>query len=419
MTENKINKLYLKFKPYIPYAILTLMFFINCFCGQFAYVAFAFLLIFILFDDLKNGFSYVIYSLPYCLLYWQNQVRVSTILYFACILIYVVKFYGIYFFKEKGKLDISLLFVMLGLFVYCLLPIGNYNFNVFFKICLFLFLFLAIFMLVRKPDVFDFEKNIKVLAITILISCVMTLTYYISPYLKSVMTLSFGDSSFRFAALFRQTNVLALACEILIAALAYFIIVSKKKVPYIILFVLTAIAGCLTLSKTYLIILCVVLLSLFIWLLKLNWKKTLIITLIFALLVLMAFIIYPKIFFVMYDRFFGGLKDCKTFADVMNIITTHRFDLWVETCTYLVHHPVQFIFGRGLGAPALSSYSAHNAYLSMIYQLGLVGAALFISVLVLLFRMLIKKNKPKAAIAIPIIVLALILCVEDMLFYIL
>ncbi len=415
----KIKDNYLKFKLIYNLIFLTILFFVNCFWGEMVYISFGVFMLLVMLDNLENGFTYIMFSIPYCLIYPQNHI--STILFFVGIIFYVIKLYFIYFFKEKGKINKFILISFAILLIYCLIPFSKYNYNVFFKISLIFFVLLALFMFSKKPDIFRLNFNARIFAVSLLISALFGLLYWVSPYIHSLigeLGLLGGTKFFRFQALFNQPNVLAMICEILLSILAYFIITNKGRWQDVVLFLLIAALGVMTFSKTYIIILFIVLLALFIWLLKVNWKKTLIITAIICLVVLMICVIKPTIPQLFYNRFLGTMSNCNNFEDFMNMVTTDRYNLWKETVVYLAHHPVQLIFGRGLGAPVLSIFSAHNAYLSMIYQLGIVGSIIFITTLVLTIKQP-QKQKFSGAVAIPLIVLFLILCVEDMIFYIL
>lgn len=408
---------YLKNRYIINLVLLTCLFFIHCFWGNMMYVAFPILLLMVMFDNLTNGLSYIIYSIPYCML----NLYVSAIIFFVSIVTYVIKFYVILTFKEKQKPNYWTLAFIFVFFVYCVLPIGDYNINMLIKICILLSLFIVLCMVSKKPDVIRLPYNFRLLALSLIISCAMSVTWFVSPYLQEYLSFRWtSDGVLRFAGLLSHTNVLAMICEILVSVFAYFVISKRFSWKDIVLFIVLAMLGFTTFSKTYIIILFVVLFCLFIWALKNNFAKTMIVSCILASVVLVACIFNMDIVMVFVNRFIGSFSYCHNFNDFMNMITTYRYNLWGQYAQFLITNPLNMVFGRGLGAPVLSTLSAHNAYLSMVYQLGLVGSLLFITCLILIIRQFIKNSnsKPTKAIIVPLIVIALIFCVEDVLFYI-
>ena len=84
-------------------------------------------------------------------------------------------------------------------------------------------------------------------------------------------------------------------------------------------------------------------------------------------------------------------------------------------------NPIVIFFGRGLGAPLVASLSAHNFYITMIFELGIVGSILFVLMFVALILDYKKRNpdyKFQKAYLIPIIIIGLLMMVEDLFLYI-
>ncbi len=414
---NKFERFYLKNKLIINCAILLALFFVHCFWGYTMYIVYPIILALVIFDNLRNGFSYLMFTIPFSTL----CLNISAILFAACVLIYILKFYWILYIREKSKPNIALLVSIGAFLVYCALPTGKYNANLFAKLAILFLIFTCVIMIIKKPNVIRLGFNIKILSVSLLLSCLLFLTYFISPYLQSFITFDMAsDKIRRFEAFLTQPNVFAMMCEILLAALAYFIISKQASWKEYSLFILLTIAGLTTFSKTFLIIVCVIYFAIFVsWLIK-SPIKTLVITSIAVGIIVIIGVFNMKLVMVFYNRFMGGFKYCNSFADFMNMITTGRAHLWIVYLSYLGENPLALFFGRGLGAPLLDVYSAHNSFISMIYQLGLVGVALFVVAIVFMVLEFKKNNKYKLnkAICLPWIVLTLMLMVEDLVFYI-
>ena len=417
MKLGRVKQYYLKNRLIYNCILLLCLFFVNCFWANAIYVVYPILSLLVLIDSLQNGFSYIIFTIPFCLL----KPHLSVVLYFACILAYIIKLCIVVFGKQKLRITKTIL-IFWGIFaVYCLLPFANYNLNLLIKICLLLFVFTAILFIGKRSEIFRIEFNTYLLAVSICFSVLFSLTYYISPYMESLLHGGHMGAGTRYQGLYDNPNVLAMLCEFLLPLLCYFVMSRKSKWYDLVLIALVAIIGCLTVSKTYYIILTVVLLSLFLWKVFKSPKKTLIITAIVLLGIGIFAIFRTEAFVRIWSRFFGQFGECETFKDFMNMVTTDRYNLWIEYINYMVKAgPFRLFFGFGLGADPISTFSAHNAYLSMFYQLGIVGTALFISIIVLIFIHLKKTGclKVGKAIWLPILVVMLVFLVEDALFYI-
>ena len=58
--------------------------------------------------------------------------------------------------------------------------------------------------------------------------------------------------------------------------------------------------------------------------------------------------------------------------------TTGRSDIWCTYLDYFVQHPLQLTIGRSIAVDLLDGRAAHNTYLDLIYQLGVIGTVLFL-----------------------------------------
>ncbi len=179
--------------------------------------------------------------------------------------------------------------------------------------------------------------------------------------------------------------------------------------------------GAMSLSKTFLILMGIEYLSLFIYFFQKDWKKTLIVVLGLVCAGIILFFACHDWILKYLERFFNGEKHFENFRDFLNVITTYRYELWEVYVNEIFHNPLILFFGAGIGTGPIGprEMSAHNMFISMIYQLGVVGCALFVCALVYAF-LKIKKSKNiivNKAICVPAIILTLIFFVEDLIFY--
>ena len=414
--NNKFLLFYGKYKLAINLFVIACLFLIHCFWGNMMYIAYPIVLLMVLLDNTRNGLTYVVFCAPFC----KMNIYMSLTLYCVVAIAYLVKFYIILYFKDKTKPNILLL-VMMGLFfVYALMPFGPYRGNLWAKVATLFMLFCVMGMVIKRPNIVRLSFNFRIIAIAILVCCLFSATYYISPYLQGDWIFAYAGERARYQALLGHPNTLAIFCEIIMSVLGYLIISKRAKwFDWVLLLSLTGV-GIFTLSKTFLMLSIFIWLVIFIWLFTQNFLKTFVATCIVATIVVIVGCCFPHFVQIFINRFIGGFADCKTFADFMNIVTTYRYDLWVEYLTYFASNPFVLIFGAGLGAYPLSTLSSHNLIISGVYNLGIVGMILLTIVIVLMIREFLRNEdrRPSKAIWLPIVVLSLICMIEDLFFYI-
>lgn len=411
----KAKEFFIKNRLLINCCILAILFFVNCFWSGMVWIIYPILLLMVLVDKLENGFSCLIFTIPFCFI----SEFTSLLLFLIATTLFLVKYYIIVLFKQKIKVKKFGLIAFLIFFVYCFLPFGKYNQNFLYKLFFLMFILFSLWVFVNQHDVINLRKNNRILAIAIMISAAFGLTYFVSPFLQSTVEVIYVKNKLmRFQALMGHTNAFAVICELSIAISAYTLIKSRKWYDAVLLIVV-ALLGMLTFSKTYFSLLAFITLAVVIWLFKVDYKKAILFFLIVLAGIGLFVLIRPDVFEILHGRFFGPIKECKDLRDVLNMITTDRYDLWLEYLIYLGQHPVRLLFGSGLGALPLGTFSAHNAYISMLYQLGLIGTISFISVIIIVIKTRPRTEKKRnPAIIIPIIALLLIFCIEDVMFYI-
>lgn len=63
-------------------------------------------------------------------------------------------------------------------------------------------------------------------------------------------------------------------------------------------------------------------------------------------------------------------------------ISTGRFDIWKEYLDYIWDSPITLFFGDGLGSPYYLSHGPHNAYIELIFFLGIIGGTIMVSTII-------------------------------------
>lgn len=418
MTFEKIKKYYIENKLIANCIFLAVLFFVNCFVQGFGFFVFAIVAGLIIWQDRKIGFSILIFSLPFA----GIEGYPGLYCLFACFVIYLIKHYIILFFVEKKKINYIFLSVLIAFILYSLLPIGNYNIQLFIKLFSILFLVLTLNLCVRYTDILNLRFNLTILAIGLIISSAYFLTYYISPFVHNKPIWAIGDNFIRFTAFFTMNpNVLAMICEISLCLLTFYMLQDKFEWTDVIAYIIFAVIGLTTISKTFLILFSIMFLIMLVYVVKRYRLKALWVVCLVLILIAIALIFKGDFLMTYIGRFIKGWdSDLSSYEGVLDTATTGRYKLWTTVLEYMFINYERILIGWGLGAPMVASMSAHNFYISMLYEMGIIGSALFISLFILIVRGY-KKQCPQntsKAILVPIVIFALLFCAEDLFLYI-
>lgn len=414
---NKIKELYLNNRVKFDCILLAILFVFNCFFYEGAYIAYIGLLALVLTENRQNGFTLIVFAIPFVSL----SVPLSVGLYFACIVAYEVKHYIIAYFIDKIKPSKALLITTAIFVIFCALPIGEYNANWFIKLCAFLTIVSLFTLFTYYPKDLGLRRNLRILSGSLLLSVVYCLFYFVSPYLKDLFseTMSLGEGSMRFGALCSTVNQLAMICEISLSLIMYFVVRKEASRGDYIAFALFSVIGFTSLSKTYFILYMVLMLILIIHCFRLDAFKTLLWVTVGAMLVLCLVIIKSDFVIRYLNRFMGDDFFALDLEEKLNYLTTYRYDLWVDTLRYIGDNPSIIIYGAGLGADKVTINSPHNFFITALYNLGIIGILIYIAVIAMVIRNMKKRGiRLGKAISVPIIIFTLLFMVEDFFLFI-
>lgn len=89
-------------------------------------------------------------------------------------------------------------------------------------------------------------------------------------------------------------------------------------------------------------------------------------------------------------------------ASISTLDLGGRTDLWEESIAIFQQHPLFGIGSGALSSPSQLGTFAHNTFLSILTELGIVGFLLFIAVFVIIFMQAIQQPKPFAILSLTI-----------------
>jgi len=80
-----------------------------------------------------------------------------------------------------------------------------------------------------------------------------------------------------------------------------------------------------------------------------------------------------------------------------------RVNLWLQSILYFYDNPIIGIGSGAISSPFVVGVLAHNTFLSVLTELGLIGFILFMSMLVVTLKQAIKQNKNYASLWVTIL----------------
>lgn len=179
----------------------------------------------------------------------------------------------------------------------------------------------------------------------------------------------------RFMAFSTNPNSLYALCLMSMAFLTalYF----KKQISKSVFWVynvILLIGGLLTMSKAFLICLCILIVMFFIFEFISNKKLALIELCVFVVAGLIFVLIFKDRIEILLDRFLNTSSE-----NVLDSIFTGRIRIWRIYLTTWTSSPCKFIFGCGVSAPQPITLESHSSYIKFLYQYGLVGNLIIVA----------------------------------------
>lgn len=417
MNFESIKKYYLDNRLKCNCIALAILFLINCFVPYFSIVAYLLTVVLIMFESKQNGFSLIVFCIPFCAI----DDHISMIALFVVLLVYVVKQYIIMFFFDKKKINWYVFATMLVFFIYSVMPIGEYNMGWAVKLLIMMLLALILNLFVNYKEILNLKFNLNLLAIGLIISSAYFLTYFLSPIIRNKPLSTMNEGFIRFSALLVNPNALAMICEVSLGLLTIYLLQDKFEWTDIMSYVIFSVLGLSTFSKTFLILFSILFIVMAIYCLKRYKLKAFYTFLIIGFVALIIFLFKRNVFIMYLRRFTTSIdSDFDSYEYILDVATTGRYQLWLTVLDFMFTHPLVLVFGNGFGAPLIASLSAHNFYISLIYELGIVGTllciAMFATILYVYFKQ--KQGKFYKAWIVPIVILGMLMMVEDLFLYI-
>lgn len=368
--QNKVRNLRIK------YAIIFTILIYSCTLNKaFCYLAFI-LGIYVIF---KHEFEIILplfmFIMPMSTIFKTSAGNSSFFTYLELLLV------AVYLFRNNFKIkktELGILFF--GSYIIIMQAFNNaFSITMTIKMITYLFLIsIATNIRIIKNYKSYFLMFIAGLIFSSFIGLINIPGFHVHEFITIKTDLVAGGAYRRFAGLYGDPNYYSI--NLIIALCLLIILYLKNEIKFIwciILSILLIYFVALTVSKSALLMLCFpALILIYVFMKKRNFF--------WAILMLVMIMIGVLLLINNQIGIFSGVMN--RLSNTNTDITSGRIELWKFFIEYFKNNPIQLLFGRSIAHYMLDGHVAHNTYIDIIYELGIIGGLLFITLLICIVR---------------------------------
>ncbi len=346
----------------------------------------------IFFLDMNHA-TYLLFCfspLSYILVYQQYN------LYILPVVVYILNA------SVKRKSTMAILFAPL-LTVYCMV-FADFRNSIKLGQLISPLLLLLIWFVCRVTEKSDYPKLVSYFTVGFVVSACIGFFKNQMPLLQEILVtdslyingMDMPDEITRYSGISYDPNFFALVDSILIAIL----LLQKRRKSFTeaVVLVFLTVVGFFTFSKSYVLLLALILIVFAFENSRHPFRTMLIIGVTFGCLALIDYFSGIKILALVQARFNA--------ADNVNDLTTGRTELWLEYLDYILSNIRCLLFGNGFNALSLRK-AVHNTYIDSLYRFGITGTALWSFYLWYCKKEVVRKCRKKTSSLLPAVVFLL------------
>lgn len=422
-------------KVFIKCSIIVLLQILSFFYKPFVFVELAYVCVFLIFEKNQNKILYLLFLLPFynVFRYGNDNTQYNQILnnfinvYFSVwvLLLFVILFTIRYIkdLKDKKK-SIKWNKVICFVVLYILLFVPQFNvisdFSMFLVVTA---LFATLYLVFEYKE----ELNLKRMANFWLFGVIFSIFIYLfKDFLPNLTVFNITFFPNRFNGLLRDPNYWAF--EVLTLLLVYTVLFFNNHIktlfPFV--FVILALSGILSQSKSFFIAFVIYFVILAIMLIIKGYKYyksknnskhfyyILFLSLaIISVVCFVIFILFKELFIAYLNRLFEFISFEGNLYEKLNNLTTGRYGIWLQYLSSIISSFLMLMFGRGV-CNGYEFDAIHNTFLQIFYFGGLLFCVL---VLIWFVKSIIKHKKTRKFINyLPLLILSIMACSIDLLF---
>lgn len=388
--------------------IVSLFILVSFWIPVFATVAVVVCAVFVVYENSEKSLYYILFLVPFHHLFrsgyfplWLAEWRVL----FCFIILFNIVRQVVMVFKKQEKINWWLLSAVLAFLIYTIIPFGKIKIMSTFNKTIVLLAFYC-FVIFRKK--LNLKDATIILSVGIIVSCCMGFVVDYVPRVAYYIAQYSAVNVYRYSALFNNPN--NLPSYIMAAICSLMILFIKKKIgwEFFPLFLVLSVFAYLTVSRLFIIIYGLVLLTfIVIYLIKNPFKKSIIIISCILLSLVASFGLlykYTEAYMVrlkvipiteidgQYEELPVRESQTTDAREENPIDDPGRPGLWARAIKDWSSSPRNIIFGVGLGGERLGNFTEHNTYITLLRTCGIVGFLLFVNILVAAYCEIFKKR---------------------------
>ncbi len=318
------------------------------------------------FAKTENTYYHLLFLLPYSVIFKLSPTSTS-------LFTYLMIGTGVILLLRKKYIKPMPIITIMIFVVYAILGMGN-NYTTVLKMIAGL---LLLYIFVNTVEKDDFKNQIMAYGLGMLGSSIIgtmkdtwgTLTIYFND-----MDFVYVDGvrSLRFSGLNYDPNYYAIGV-IIVIFLCLRLFFNKEGNRLLLGGVITSLVifGFVSYSKMFL--LSILLLGVVFVFYRMKSPKQLLITLIGTMFIVGLFYWWAD-----HSGYLNTILERLSDGD----ISTGRFDIWKGYLEHIWSSPMTLLFGDGLGSPYYLPQEPHNAYIELVFFLGIVGGTIFVSTII-------------------------------------
>ena len=298
-------------------------------------------------------------------------------------------------FSKKQKLNWWLVGSCLLVLVFVIIPIDRTYSNTnniwldLYEIAFFVMFLMIIYTMFLNKNKFNTNSFIKIFSLFLILSCLAAFLRPVSPRLQSLIkAYPLGNIQKITGLVGNNPNMLAAFCNVVLVCYFYQVLTEKIGLESLVFILPIFVFGLYTVSRQF-IFAVIILMTLFLIAALVKKDKRILKK---ALILISSILIVSLIFFDLTkmnierlgiaDLLFGYNNSTDLNVEqIQQIKDPGRGGLFKSYMGDFVSSPVYILIGRGITTEYINNFTAHNTFVHLLWEMGLIGTVLFIFVL--------------------------------------
>ena len=428
----------------LTYLLLMLSILLSDYNYNFLFCTLMICVVYVLLSFIDKIFYLLFFLYPFDNSFVITELKgfdVFNFLMCLCLMITSIK-YLIKVIKKEEKINIYIATILLIILLYMVMPIFPFNMSNTIK---YLFIMIAIFIAFSIRQNIKFSLLVRSGAMGIVLSCFMAIMLNSNGRIMMGMSHYYEQSYEKFCGLFWNPNCLAIYSIIILSSLFVLLYNNRRSIIDLALIFSIFIFGYNTISRNYV----------------LSFAAIYILFIIISLIIKNRYAFFKGIFiggilcvlilcmFTQTELYIDRIKNSQDIILTENVETNEdehamendnedehamendnedehmmendnedefedpgRIKLWGKYIKSIIDSKKSILFGYGISKPWLGQTPAHNGYIQVVWNFGIIGTSLLIVLMIIILR----KGKNKAGAANIIIPFAILSIFENTIF---